>query len=53
MARADLFLKPLARIISAVAEQDCARRNLPDKLQQIPAVRMRGQIEIQHFALRV
>jgi len=49
-ALAYFFFKPIASICVAVTEQNCARRNLPDKLQQVVAVRVRRQIKILHIA---
>jgi hypothetical protein len=49
-AQIDLFLEPFARRVVAVAEQNRARRHLPDELQQILPVRVRRQIEILHIA---
>ena len=39
------------RRIVAVAQQNGARRNLADKLQQILPVRVRRQIEVLHIAM--
>ena len=51
MARADLLLKPAARIVVAVAQQNRARRNPSDKIQQVLAVGVRRQVKILNFAM--
>src|ERR1019366_6522742 len=45
-----LRLKPRPRRFVAVAQQNRARRNPPDELQQILPVRVRRQIKILHVA---
>ena len=49
MFRADLILKPVSRIILAMAKQNGARIYLPDKIKQFASIGVRGQIEIFDF----
>src|SRR5437868_6651153 len=49
-ARANLFFKPLARIILPVPEQNGSRINFADKFEKFFAVCVRGQIEVLQLA---
>src|ERR671931_2603566 len=49
VAGADLLLEPVARAFFAVAQQNRARGDLADELEQLLTVGMGGQIEVLHF----
>src|ERR1700690_2343576 len=46
MTRADLFLEPIPGAFFAVAEQNGARIDLADQIQEFVSIGMSGQIEI-------
>src|SRR3954470_3998010 len=51
MTRGNLFFEPLKRINFAVAENNRARLDYANKVQQFVTVRVRGQIKVQHLAI--
>ena len=50
MAGSNLCLKPLPRVFVAVAQKDRAGLDLADKIEQLIAIGMSGQIETFQFA---
>src|SRR5262245_22051427 len=46
----DSLLEPLPRLRFSMAEQHRARGDLADEIEQFVAIRVRGEIEILHFA---
>ena len=51
MPDANLLLKPETGAFITMPEQHRVRGDLPDKIQQICPIGVRGQIKILHFAL--
>src|SRR5436190_16075152 len=50
MSRANLVLEPQARLFLAVSQQDDARIDLPDQVQEFVPICMGGEIKILHLA---